>query len=144
MFRALIILLGLFAAEAVSAQTITISGLTVNNTLLPMPGAASYYVLTQAGDIITASPNSTNGQDVGDWLTPKINMSNFQVKVGTHSCTGGPSNVTIPLSSWAAWHLTPTGGSPQSRTCTFVLEISAIANPTVVLDSATITLNAWY
>jgi hypothetical protein len=145
MFRALVIIVGLFAANAVTAQTITISNQNVNNTYQPQfPGAAAYYVLSFSGDIITATPNTTGSQDLGDWLTPKTNMGNFQVRATASTCSGPAVNVWVPLSSSAAWSAVPTGPAPQSRSCFANIEISAIANPSVILDSATITLVAWY
>jgi hypothetical protein len=145
MFKTLFVLVALFAANAVSAQTITVSNRTVNNTYQPQfPGAAAYYVLANSGDIITATPNTTNGQDVGDWLTPKSGMAGFQVRPTANTCGGPTVGVWYPLSGSVYWVAQPSGPSPQSRSCSFSYEISAIANPSVILGAATVWLNAWY
>jgi hypothetical protein len=140
-----VLVAGLLAANAAQAQTITLSNRSVSTTYQPQfPGATAYYVLDFNGNIIVSNPQGTNGSDVGDWLTPKINIGNFQVRATSSTCGGSATGVWLPLSTSRYWFTTAMGPAPQSSSCTANLEISAIANPSVILGSATIGLTAYY
>jgi hypothetical protein len=140
-----LIVAGLFFAQSAFAQTITIANRSVSTTYQPQfPGAAAYYVLSYAGDIVTSTPNTVYSQDVGDWLTPKSGMSNYQVRATSNTCNGPAVNTWLNLGTSQTWSIQPSGPAPQSRSCAFSIQISAVASPTVILGTATISLYAYY
>ena len=136
--------IGLFAAQGAFAQTITIGNRSVSTTYSPLPGGTAYYVLSFDGNIITSNCCDTYGSDVGDWLTPKSGMSNYQVRATASTCSGPAVGTWVALGGSAYWYRTASGPAPQSASCSVSIEISAIANPSVILGSATINLHAYY
>jgi hypothetical protein len=138
------LLFGLFASHEAAAQTITVSNKTVWTTAW-WPATTAVYVLTSAGDIITSDAVGNGTSDVGDWLSPKSGMSNFQVRATAGNCIGPALNVWQPLSGSPNWHITAHTVQPHNYAgCTATLEISAIANPGVILATWGISLNASY
>jgi hypothetical protein len=79
--------------------------------------------------------------DAGDWLSPKSGMSNFQVRRASGGCNGPPVGQWVAISNSPSWSITV--GSPNtSISCSMTIEISAIANPAVILGTAAISLQA--
>ena len=136
--------IGLFATQAAYAQTITISNRSVSTTYSPLPGATAYYVLSYDGNIVTSNCCDTYGSDVGDWISPKSGMSNYQVRATSSTCSGPPAGTWLSLSSSQYWYKSASGPAPQSASCSFSIEISAVSNPSVILGAATISLFAYY
>jgi chitodextrinase len=121
---------------------ITIANRNVSTSGSPFVTSASYG-LTSAGDIVTTPVIQTGGtNDVGDWLSPKSGMGNFQVRRSAGNCNGPAINQWIVLTNSPSWSIT-AGGSPHaSASCSMTIEISAVANPSVILGSANIGLSA--
>jgi hypothetical protein len=138
-----LLLTGLLAAQAASAQSITVANRNVN-TNGPWGPLTAVYVLTAGGDIVTSDAYGFGNSVVGSWLTPKTNMSNFQVRANSTCNNGPPNNTWVPLGVTRNWSKTAGGPSPSSASCSLFFEISAIANPTVILGSASVSLLAWY
>lgn len=139
-----LLLLGLCVANGAQAQTITLSDRYVSTTYGHY-GSTALYVLSYNGDIITSAPSGMSQIDVGDWLTPKSNMSSFQARATSSTCNNGqPVNTWLALSTSSYWYITANAGSPVNLTCTVYIQISAVANPTVILGSAIISLNAYH
>jgi hypothetical protein len=140
-----VVLAGLAASHSAYSQTITIGNRSFSASF-GHPGSTALYVLDWFGDIIAMNPPvSTYTGDAGDWLTPKINIANFQVRSLTNTCLGnGGLNTWLPLSTSRYWYITASNPSPTSVSCSTSIEISAIANPTVILGSATIWLTAYH
>jgi chitodextrinase len=119
---------------------ITISNRSVSTHMAAFTSTAQYQV-TSGGDIMTSMSNSSFLTDVGDWISPKTGMSNYQVRKTSGGCNGPPANQWFALSGTLGWSITV--GSPQTGiSCSFTIEISAIANPSVILGTANISLSA--
>jgi len=136
--------IGLFTTQDAFAQTITIGNRSVSTTYSPLPGGTAYYVLSYDGNIVTSNCCDTYGSDVGDWISPKSGMSNYQVRATSSTCSGPATGTWLSLSVSQYWYKSASGPAPQSASCFFTIEISAVSNPSVILGSATISLLAYY
>jgi YD repeat-containing protein len=119
------------------ANTITISNMFV--TGYGFPNASAFYTLTAAGEIWSST-------ETGYWLNPRVGMSGYEVKASGSGtvCEGMNWDVWVPLSvnrGWSTSAYDPNGGA-YSESCTVSISIRAIANPSVVLAQATISLTA--
>jgi hypothetical protein len=132
--------LALFASHDAFSQTITVANKSVS-TIVPGISTTAVYVLANNGDIITSIANANSTADVGDWLAPKSGMSGFQVRATSSTCIGPAVNVWLSLGTSQAWHIT-ANPPVSSASCTATLEISAVANPSVILASWWISLYA--
>jgi hypothetical protein len=133
--------LGVMAANQAFAQTVTIDNRYVETSSGPWASTA-LYILTADGDIRVSDVVGSGTSDVGDWLTPKSGMSSYQVR-GTHGtpACNGPSGTWQSLSSANVWYI--TAGHPNTYAyCYVFIEIRHSSNPSVILDSAWITLAA--
>jgi YD repeat-containing protein len=104
--------------------------------------STAYYKLTSSGDVMASG--ATWGQadrDVGDWIVPKSGMSNYQARQASGNCQGPAVGMWVSLASGVTWSKTIGGNSPVSGSCSMTVEISAIANPSVILGTAPITIN---
>jgi YD repeat-containing protein len=106
--------------------------------------AQAFYALTTSGDIVTSGPTYLSSQDVGDWVTPKTAVGNFEAFAsGDGMNCGGPLNQWIDLGSRpAGWEVHVTGIEQQGY-CNLQVKIRAKANPGVILDTAGITISAF-
>jgi hypothetical protein len=134
-----LIVVGSFASHDAGAQTLNLQNWNVWTS--NPHGSTAVYVLTHHGDIITTLSSGRNTADVSDWIIPKTNMSDYQVRATANTCTGPATGVWLPLSVSYSWHVMVSVPA-WSASCSVSLEISAIANPSVILDSASITLQA--
>jgi hypothetical protein len=108
-------------------------------------GASAVYQLTSAGDIMATGPNSNTASDVGDWLAPKSGMGSFQVfgtlVSTTTPCGSGTMGTWLDLSTNQTWAV-GRGGPSGTVSCTFNIQIRNSSNPSVILGTAQIFLQA--
>jgi YD repeat-containing protein len=109
--------------------------------------AEAHYTLTSGGDIFTNVQGVSNSnQDTGDWINPKVGMSNFEVHVsGSGSrCEGLVWNTWVSLSQTRGWGTSAqnTDGGGDVQGCTLTVSLRAASNPSVILDTAVIDLLA--
>ena len=114
------------------------------------PSTEAIYQLGTTGDVFKTQPlcpQFCGFADVGDWLTPKTGMSNYQARAINNGCvyTGG---VSLTFNTWfdlgtvsPYWGVNPTGTNGDN--CTMTIQISAKSNPSVILDSATVSFLVW-
>lgn len=125
-----------------AGETITISNYSVyafNADAI----ATARYDLTNTGTI----REGENGffTDIGTWLTPQTNMSNYEVYTTTVSGSQGTTTATI--NGWAnlgtsrSWTRIKGAASSGTTTWTFQLQIRKVGT-TTILDTANITLTA--
>jgi hypothetical protein len=118
--------------------TVSISNMGVGKSV---SGSATYQ-LSSTGAIIVSSSNSSATSNMGYWLSPQVGMNTFEVRatnMGYVSTCLSQTNI----GSWINLGTGPTWSQPGyyvSMTCTLLIEIRAVANPGVILSSATITL----
>jgi hypothetical protein len=133
-----------------TSNTITISDISFSGTSFGETTTA-YVTFTSGGDVVaTSNCSGCASGDVGDWIVPKSSFSNYQARAINSTCvnTGG---VSLAFNQWLAMTLSPVWGvsinapdpSTTSETCSMTIQISAIANPAVILDSAVISFNLW-
>jgi YD repeat-containing protein len=133
-----------------TSNTITISDISFSGTSFGETTTA-YVTFTSGGDVsATSNCSGCLSGDIGDWIVPKSNFSNYQARAINSTCvnTGG---VSLAFNQWLAMTLNPVWGvsiyapdpSTTSETCSMTIQISAIANPAVILDSAVISFNLW-
>lgn len=122
------------SANFTTPVQITLFNWTVNTTGSPTTTTA-FFRLTSGGDIETSGSVAGTTVDIGNWITPKSGMGNYQARGG---CNGPP--VWTPLTGNVTWQALAGGMPHASATCTMTVEISAISNPSVILGSAVITL----
>jgi chitinase len=103
----------------------------------------AWYQLMSSGEIRTSGITVNHAHVVlGDWLVPKSGMANYQARKAAGTCVGPPTDSWIQLNTSPSWLAVAGGPSPQSASCWVLIEISAVANPSVILDSATINMAA--
>jgi YD repeat-containing protein len=102
------------------------------------------YGLASSGfvSISTSGAVSYSGPARNYWITPQSGMNQYQAKA-TSACP-------FKTGTFGSWQALGTGSTPswgvsltpnKIAQCTISIEISAIANPSVILESATITLD---
>ncbi|HTU65581.1 MAG TPA: Calx-beta domain-containing protein [Steroidobacteraceae bacterium] len=132
-----------------AANTININNVNFEGSSGGSSTSAS-YTLTGSGDIVaggdcrSALGDPCPGGDIGDWISPKSNFANYQVRATQQGpqCQFMSGTYNTWLASVAGtWGSTVPDG--QSTTCNVLLEIRAIANPSVILDTATIYFNLY-
>lgn len=96
------------------------------------------YSLTAQGDVVL------NGVDVGDWLSPKIGMGNYEVMVQSDGNSNlcvfdfpGAYNTWLSLGTSRTW-FPGVQSTDTNAQCWLQVSIRAVANPPLVLDTATI------
>lgn len=126
------------SASFTTPAAVTISNRNVTTHITGAAVAQAHYQLQSSGDIMASMSASTALEHVGDWLSPKSGMSNFQVRQASGNCAG------VAVGSWVAsgnWLV--TANSPQTiATCSMTIQIRAVSNPSEILGSAFITLQA--
>lgn len=110
------------------------------------PPTYAFYHLSPSGDIYTNSStwDDHSSVDAGDWLAPKSGMSDYQVRFSGQwgDCQGTfGSWITMSENALALAYTTAPIDNVNTF-CTFTAEIRAVANPSVILDTAYIFLNA--
>jgi len=138
-----------------SANSILIDNILMQGTSFG-ENTFAYYQLSSSGDVIT-NGNCVGGDcisgDRGDWITPKTNISNYQAratKIGSPQCVNTGA-VSLAFGTWLNLSTSPQWGvslsapepSTTSENCQLLIEIRASANPTVILESATVSFNLW-
>ena len=140
------LLAGILSAGATSAM----AGAQVSDMELHAygwsPPVYAFYQLSTSGDIYTNSSTwgDSSAVDAGDWLAPKSGMSDYQVRFsGQWGDCQGTFGSWITMSG-SALALAYTGAVYENVNtfCSFTVEIRAVANPSVILDTAYIFLNA--
>lgn len=124
-----------------SSDLITVSDLTSSSVVDNPSDATATYQLESDGDI---NGNVTNNTifDIGDWITPKTNMANYEVRATALSGTVS----TGTIGTYQALNVSRTwtvfeGTLASTKTAQILIEIRRISDATV-MDSATITLTA--
>src|SRR5262245_7162088 len=92
------------------------------SSISPTDAIASYR-LTSGGDVQTSNTNPTSYGDVGDWISPKAGMSNYEARLTVNSGTtpsGSATGSWLALSSTLTWTITDTssGGGAVTSNCT--------------------------
>jgi hypothetical protein len=109
------------------------------------------YQLTALGDVSGSAPSCTPScGDMGDWITPKTNTGNYQARAINNGCTY-TSGVSLAFNTWYSmtgapqWGLNVSSVEPGTagEACSMTIQITAVANPSVILDSATVSFNIW-
>jgi len=124
-----------------SAESITISDRTVSD-LDTAPGSVfAGWELQSDGDVQTQE--GAVSTDVGDWITPKVNMANYEVRAtlssGTNPTVGSDAmNTWLSLATSRNW--LNQRNTVGTLTSVILVEIRR-ASDSVVMDSATITLS---
>jgi chitodextrinase len=134
------------------SNTVTVTtgaGIVINLIDDSFYGSSYNYVSTSYsiysnGDIghIYADQYNYDQRILGPWISPKVNMANYEFKA-THNCTymgAGSSPVNTWLTGGASWgvYLEDYGQVGINEACTMTVQIRAIANPSVILDTATV------
>jgi hypothetical protein len=109
------------------------------------PGAINVranYQIAKSGDIY-ADTMAVYFGDVGDWISPKVGMGNYEVRAAGSSVSycGGPFGTWVDLASTDAWWFAEADTAQPFTTCVLDLQIRAKANPSVILDTATVTIS---
>ena len=123
---------------------ISIADATCSNTELDPDDAFAGYELQDDGDIFRnlGIGGGASNTDIGDWITPKINMAAYECRATLNSGTspaGSAVGSWLALSSGRSWNLTRT--SLGTVTCNLTIEIRRASDGTV-LDSCTVILTA--
>ncbi len=131
-------------------NTISISDVSLEGSWGTYSNQAVYQ-LASTGDIVASavSCNPSCGS-LGSWISPKSNFSSYQARAINNGCvyTGW---VSLLFNTWYNLSVSPQWGSSissiepgtVSEFCTMTIQISAVSNPSVILDSATVTINIW-
>ena len=129
---------GIIATLNAAVEIINISNATPYGTAVSPTNATATYSLESDGDIVHGNGAGT---DQGDWIAPKRNFGNYEVRAtetgGT--VTTGTVGSWLALSSTRSWTKTRTSDSPGTDSVTLTVEIRKGA---VILDTATITIEA--
>lgn len=102
--------------------------------------ATAQFQLTNAGDI-QATQTNNSVVDIGDWVSPKFNMGNYECRLTLTSgvFSTGTNNTWQNLGTTRIWTLSQTGSGSSS--CTYTAEIRDAAS-LIVLASVSGSLNA--
>jgi len=128
---------------AATSATIALSNYQVNSYGTDQ-SASSSYTLSSTGDItFTISGDTSGTQDIGDWISPKSGMSNYEclATVTSGTLTSGTQGSWLNLGSPQSWTRTRPGGTTGQASVTFTLQIRQVGT-TTILASASITLLA--
>jgi hypothetical protein len=116
----------------------------LNTTGFPVSRAE--FRLTPAGDIEVSASSGFAIVDVGDWLSPKVGMSGFQVRITNASsqlCELTPAlNTWTALSSSAVFRTAASGTNPPASTCAVNYQIRHSSSPNVILGTGETYLRA--
>jgi hypothetical protein len=127
--------------DAFFGDQITISNVNIDSTVVDPGTAIARYELQSDGDIERTVSSTTS--DIGDWITPKINMANYEVRATLNSGdtpSGSALNSWLSLGTTRNWALIESGAG-SSSSCSLNVEIRRASDGTV-LDSATISMSA--
>jgi hypothetical protein len=121
--------------------TITLDNVSVTGES-PLGTLSFTYGLASSGFVtIGGSGVSVSGPARSYWLTPQTGMNQYQARA-TSACN-------YKTGTYNSWQALGTGSTPtwgvsltpnKFVNCTITVEVRAIANPSVILDSGTITL----
>lgn len=102
--------------------------------------ATAAFSLESDGDIV-ATENGI-ASDLGDWISPKVGMGNYDVKATLLSgtLTAGTTGSNLNLGTTRSWSRAQT--SVGSSSAQIRLDITVTGTTTPVLATATITLSA--
>jgi hypothetical protein len=141
---------GLFAGLLFAGAATVQAGVQISDMELHAygwsPPTYAFYHLSNTGDIYTNSDawGDYSSVDAGDWLSPKSGMSDYQVRFSNQwgDCQGTFGTwITMTSNALALAYVTAPYENVNTF-CSFTVEIRAVANPSVILDSASIWLNA--
>lgn len=121
---------------------ITVSDMNAEATVANPNTATSSYSIANDGDIDAVNGTNTI-VDRGDWITPKINMANYEVRASivSGSVTSGTTGSWLSLASTRTWTVERSGIGAGTTTCVLTIEIRRASDGTV-MDSATVTMQA--
>lgn len=129
--------------SAATDGTVSLSGYQVNSYGTDQ-AASSSYTLSSTGDITFTISGDTNGtQDIGDWISPKSGMANYEclATVTSGTLSGGIAGSWLSLDTPRSWSRNRTSILTGQTSCTFTLQIRKVGT-TTVLATATIVLVA--
>jgi hypothetical protein len=125
-----------------SHTVISIDNRNVVDAVIDPTDAQAGYQLSSAGDVEELTGLGPTVTDVGDWISPKLGMGNYEVRATLNSGTsptGSALNTWLVLSTSRFWQIQRTTiGTNLSQ---LLIEIR-LASSGVVMDSATIDLEA--
>lgn len=126
-------------------QSVRITVSPTSYTSNPSVGAATArFELRSSGDIFGTQGNTTSSSDRGDWISPKIGMSNYWARstnvTGAVLSTDASAGTWVQLNADRAWTRSASAGASQSTS--FTLEIAGSSGGTPLFFSGTITLDA--
>jgi chitodextrinase len=107
-------------------------------------GTTASYSITSTGDLLHSQPASQANADYGDWLSPKVGMSGFQVYVTVDSnpCSSGTFNTWLNLSATQTFTRSVTGTRGATQQCNITLQIRHSSNPSVILATGHVAITA--
>jgi YD repeat-containing protein len=107
-------------------------------------GTTATYSITAGGDLLHSQPQSQAMGDFGDWLSPKVGMSGFQVYVTVDSnpCSSGTFNTWLSLSGTWTYTRSVTGTRGAQQQCNITLQIRHSSNPSVILATGHVAITA--
>jgi YD repeat-containing protein len=126
------------AGPAITLDNVSASGGT------PLGTSNFTYGLASNGQVLVSSNGnvSVSGPAHTFWITPQTGMNQYQA-TATSACP-------FKTGTFGTWQALGTGSTPtwgvnltpnKSAICTITVQIRSIANPSVILDSATIDLD---
>ena len=120
-------------------DVIAIANATITDLSVDPNDSFAGYELQQDGDIQRQIGAAST--DIGDWITPKVNMSAYECRATLNSgdTPTGTLNSWLALSVTRGWFLSQSVVGTQ--TCNLTIEIRR-ASDSVVMDSCTVVLTA--
>lgn len=122
-------------APTISLSNATVSAYGTDTT------AYSQYNLSSTGDIQAVTTGDSPGTvDIGDWISPKTNMGNYEclATVTSGTLTSGTTGTWLNLGTLRSWRVSRPLSNGTS-TCQFTVAIRLVGT-TTNLATATITL----
>lgn len=106
-------------------------------------GATAQFWITSGGDLKRNQSGTSTQLDFGDWLSPKVAMSNFEVIAIPHTgtCKGAALNTWQSLASTRTWYMSVSGSRGATASCAITLQIRRIGT-TSVLGSGIVAIVA--
>lgn len=116
-----------------SLPSITLPSVYSFNVSAP-GGATARFYLTSSGDLKRTQSGTTSLLDFGDWISPKIEMSSFEVYAApqTNTCLGSALGVWHNLGSGVSWYRSVTGTRGATSSCAVTIQIRRVGTTTVL------------
>ncbi len=121
---------------------ITLDDITVNDVATSPANATITVTFKSDGNIEkTAGVVVT---DIGDWLSPQLNMSAYSIRATALSgtVTSGTVGSWLSLGSDRSWNKTRSDNLAGSDVATVTIDIALTADTSIILDTCTLSLTA--